>query len=267
MMNAHVRHRLRVASIATAAIAVAAAATPGASHAHHVADATYSGELDGVGRIELDVSAEDKVTRFKLYTRESGRLSECYTALGLGIPIENHAFDGSVGPAETVNGSFPGSRSAEGTFTNGVRADGSRFGCLASGTHAWTAKVDRTGPAMRLSGKARQSPARRSVAVAVDCPREACSAVARGRLEVTAAGATKRFRLGVADAEVFTGFASTLRLGIAPKARRAIGRAIRRGGTATARVTVTARDNAGNAASEKRTIRLVAKARTETSAR
>jgi hypothetical protein len=109
---------------------------------------------------------------------------------------------------------------------------------------------------MRLGGKARQSSGRRSVAVTVECPREACSAAARGRLEVAGAGATKRFRLGAADADVSTGFESTLRLGISPKARRAIGRALREGGTATARVTVTARDNAGNAASKKRTLRL-----------
>lgn len=267
MMNGHVRRRWQLRSIAaTATIAVAAAAAPGASHADHVADATYSGKLNGVGRIELEVSADDTVTRFKLYTRESGRLSECYEGLGLGIPIENHAFDGAAGPAETVNGAFTGSRSAEGTFTHGPRADGSRFACLPSGTYAWTAKVDRTGPAMRLGGKARQSTPRRSVAVTVDCPREACNAAARGRLKVVGAGATKRFRLGAADAAVSTGFESTLRLGISPKARRAIGRAIRAGGTATAQVTVTARDNAGNAASNKRTIRLVAKARTVASA-
>jgi hypothetical protein len=267
MMNTDARRRLRHTSIAaTAAIAVAAAAAPGASQAHHVAGATYSGKLEGGGRIELEVSV-DTVTRFKLYTRESGRLSECYEGLGFGIPIEDHAFDGAVGPAESVNGSFPGPRSAEGTFTHGPRADGSRLGCLASGTYAWTAKVDETGPVMRVGGKARQSSGRRSVAVTVQCPREACSAAARGRLEVAGAGATKRFRLGAADADVFTGFESTLRLGISPKARRAIGRAIRTGGTATAQVTVTARDNAGNAAAKKRTIRFVAKSRTVASAR
>jgi hypothetical protein len=256
MLSADVRRRLRLTSIAaTAAIAVSGAAAPGASQAHHVGGATYSGEIDG-GRIELDVSAEDTVTRFKLYTRESGRLSECYEGLGLGIPIEDHTFDGVAGPAETVNGSFPSPRSAEGTFTHGPRADGSRLACLAFGTYAWTAKVDRTGPVMRLGGKARQSSGRPSVAVTVECPREACSAAARGRLQVVGAGATKRFRLGAADADVSTGVESTLRLRILPKARRAIRRALRVGGTATARVTVTARDNAGNAASKKRTIRL-----------
>jgi hypothetical protein len=263
MMNTDARRRLRLTSIAaTAAIAVTAAAAPGASQANHVAGATYSGKLDGGGRIELEVSADDTVTRFKLYTRESGRLSECYEGSGFGIPIEDHAFDGSAGPAETVNGSFPGPRSAEGTFTHAPRTDGSRLACLASGTYAWTAKVDETGPVMRVGGKARQSSGRRSVAVTVECPREACSAAARGRLEVAGAGATKRFRLGAADADVSTDFESTLRLGISPKARRAIGRAIRTGGTTTAQVTVTARDNAGNAAAKKRTIRLVAKART-----
>jgi hypothetical protein len=256
VINANVRCRLRLTSIAaTAAIAVSAAAAPGASQAHHVRGTTYSGEIDG-GRIELEVSADDTVTRFKLYTRESGRLSECYEGLGLGIPIEDHTFDGMAGPGETVNGSFPAPRSAEGTFTHGPRADGSRLACLAPGTYAWTANVDRTGPAMRLGAKARQSSGRRSVAVTVECPREACSAAARGRLQVAGAGATRRFRLGAADADVSTGFESTLRLGIPSKARRAIRRALREGGTATARVTVTARDNAGNAASRKRTIRL-----------
>ena len=58
-MNAHVRRRWRLTSIAaTATLAVAAAVAPGASSAHHVADATYSGELDSVGRMELEVSAE-----------------------------------------------------------------------------------------------------------------------------------------------------------------------------------------------------------------
>ena len=257
-MNAYVRRRLRHTSIAaTAAIAVAAGAAPSASQANHVDGATYSGKLDDRrGRIELDVSADDTVTRFKLYTRESGRLSECYEGSFPGIPIEDHTFDGSVGPAGTVNGSFPGPRSAEGSFTHVPRADGSRLACLAFGTYGWTATVDRTGPAMRLSGKARQSSGQRNVAVKVECPREACSATARGGLEVAGAGPNKRFRLGAADADVSTDFKSTLRLEISPKARRAIGQALSEGGTATARVTVTARDNAGNDTSKIRTIRL-----------
>ena len=265
-MNAHVRRRWRLTSItATAAIAVAAAAAPGASYAHHVADATYSGDIEGGGRIEVDVSAGDTVTRFKLYGREAGRLYECSEWMSLGIPIEDHTFAGYAAlgggvvldlSAVTINGSFPGPRSAEGTLTYRPREDGSRLACLAPGTYSWTAKVDRTAPAMRLGGKARQSSGRRSVAVTVVCPREACSAAARGRLQVAGAGTTKRFRLGAAEADVSTGFESTLRLRIPPKAQRAIRRALREDGRATARVTVTARDNAGNAASKKRTIRL-----------
>jgi hypothetical protein len=241
------------AASALAACLVLLSAGPG--QAHHVAGATYSGAWDR-GRVEFDVSRAGTLTRFKVYAEERGRLHSCYEGFGVGIPISDHVFDGPVGPWESVSGSFAGSRSATGTFTENPPADGPRLACLRSGSFAWTATVDETAPIVRLGGSATQPANRGSVAVTVECPRESCGVTVYGTLHGAGADAARRFRLETTGDHVSSGFKMTLRLPIAPGTQRAIKRALREGRTVTAEVTVIARDAAGNDASKKKTIRL-----------
>jgi hypothetical protein len=224
------------------------AAVPG--QAHHVAGATYSGTWDG-GTVEFDVSADGMtVTRFNVSKNPGQRCTEGQL---LAIPITDHAFDGRAGPALSVSGSFPSTRSAEGAFAFDSGPGVPNYKC-GSGSIAWSASVDTTAPALRLGGSESQSIKRGSVVVAVECPGGACDATAKGTVHVRGAG--RRFKLKQASAQDFCCIEATLKLGLSRKARRAIKRALRRSKRVTAKVTVTARDAAGNAAVKRRTVRL-----------
>jgi hypothetical protein len=224
------------------------AASPG--QAHHVSGTTYSGTWAG-GRVEFDVSADGKtVTRFGV-TKNPGH--GCTQGLGLGIPINDHAFEGRAGPALFVSGSFPSARSAQGTFAFDSGPGVPNYKC-GSGSVAWTATVDTTAPTLRLGGSKSQSIKRGSVVVAMECLGEACDATAKGTVRVASAG--RRFKLKQASAQDICCGKTQLKLGLSRKARRAIKRALRQSERIKAKVTVTARDSAGNAAVKRRTIRL-----------
>jgi hypothetical protein len=237
--------RKGMASVVTVGLLLLAA-SPG--QAHHVAGATYSGTWNG-GTVEFDVSADGMtVTRFNV-TKNPGQ--GCTEGQHLGIPITDHAFDGRAGPALSVSGSFPHTRSAEGAFAFDSGPGVPNYKC-GSGSVAWSATVDTTAPALRLGGSASQSIKRGSVVVVVKCPREACDATAKGTVHVPG----RRFKLKQPSAQDICCTKATLKLGLARKARRAIKRALRQSNQVTAKVTVTARDAAGNAAVKRRTIRL-----------
>jgi plastocyanin len=73
---------------------------------------------------------------------------------------------------------------------------------------------------------------------------------------VSIAGSHRVYRLRPAAAKVAPGTAVKLHLGLTRKARRAVSRAIARHRLVRARITITARDRAGNAATEIRAVKL-----------
>jgi hypothetical protein len=239
--------KIRVAAFLAVGLLLLAA-SPG--QAHHVSGAAYSGTWEG-GTVEFDVSADGKtVTRFKV-SKDPGQ--GCLEAFGLQIPINDHAFDASTGPHLSISGSFPSARSAQGAFAFGSGPGVPNYDC-GSGTVAWSATVDTTAPALRLGGSKSQSIKRGSVVVATECLGEACDATAKGTVRVPGAG--RRFKLKQASAQDICCGKTPLKLGLSRKARSAIKRALRQSERVTAKVTVTARDSAGNAAVKRRTIRL-----------
>ena len=219
------------------------AASPG--QANHVAGATYTGTYDG-GTVDFDVSDDGTaVTHFGV-TMKDGRPCADIT-ITPAMPINGHAFAGPFGPRLSVTGSFPGGRSAEGTFA--LRDVPSE---CPSGTVPWSATVDRTAPALRLGGRRSQSIQQRNVLVVAGCADERCSATARGTMRVPGA---RPFKLRKAHREILAGDTETLGLRISREARGAAKQALRQGEKVVAKVRVTARDH-GGVTVRTRTIRL-----------
>ena len=114
-------------------------------------------------------------------------------------------------------------------------------------------RVDKSGAKLSIRGNTTQRIARqRAVFVRVTSD-EGARLSATGTLSVP--GASKVFRLRRARATVLAGQTRKLRLGISKTAARAVRRALRHKRKVRARVTVSARDAAGNRSSARRTIR------------
>jgi plastocyanin len=113
---------------------------------------------------------------------------------------------------------------------------------------------DKVAPTVKLSGKTRQDVLGRRavlVTVAVD---ESATVSAKGSVSVP--GAAKVFRLKGVSRQLAAGAKKQLKLKLPKQAPRAFRRALARGTKLTARLTVTAKDAAGNTKSAKRRIRL-----------
>lgn len=111
---------------------------------------------------------------------------------------------------------------------------------------------------VEFRAKGRAGKLRAHVKVDVYC-KERCSASARGRLRLTGIKAQRRagsesFKLRPASGEVLDGH-DVFRLRVPPKGRRVANRAMANGGRARAKVTVIARDAAGNAERERLRLR------------
>jgi plastocyanin len=113
--------------------------------------------------------------------------------------------------------------------------------------------ADKTPPALKLGGQTKQRVLRRrAVLVAVEV-NEASTVVARGTAAVPGAG--RVFRLKKASKQLAAGTKATLKLRLPKQSLRAFRRALARRSRLTARLTVTARDSAGNTRSAKRKVR------------
>jgi plastocyanin len=113
--------------------------------------------------------------------------------------------------------------------------------------------ADKTPPALKLGGRTKQRVLRRrAVLVAVEV-NEASTVVARGTVAVPSAG--RVFRLKKASKQLAAGSKATLKLRLPKQSLRAFRRALARRSRLTARLTVTARDSAGNTRSAKRKVR------------
>lgn len=115
--------------------------------------------------------------------------------------------------------------------------------------------ADTTAPALRLGGAASQKVLRqRGMLVVARCGAEACTATAKGSVAVP--GAARVFKFTPVTEQISTGGKATLKLRLKRKALRAIRRALKAGEKLRAKVTVTAKDAAGNVTTTRRTIRL-----------
>ena len=114
--------------------------------------------------------------------------------------------------------------------------------------------ADKVKPTLKLSGQRKQRALRRrAVLVAVEV-NEASTVVATGTVSVPGAG--KVIRLKKASKQLAAGAKATLKLKLPKQASKALRRAFANRTRLTARLTVTARDAAGNKRSAKRKIAL-----------
>ena len=113
-----------------------------------------------------------------------------------------------------------------------------------------TSLADSTPPAVRMSVKR----GRGRILLVVRCVTEPCTATATGRLAV--AGAGRAFKLRPASARITRGAQAKLVLRFPQRAVQTVRRALRKRQRVHARITLTARDPTGNAATSRRTLRL-----------
>jgi hypothetical protein len=114
---------------------------------------------------------------------------------------------------------------------------------------------DTVSPTLKVSGaKAQRIFRQRGVLVAVASPAEASTVTARGR--VTVRGAARPFRLRPVTKRIAEGSKATLRLKLKRGALKAIAHALRTRKMVRAKVTVSAKDAAGNRTEKRRPIRL-----------
>jgi hypothetical protein len=112
-----------------------------------------------------------------------------------------------------------------------------------------------------LAGKRRQRLGR-TLRVTVSCPDEACDAEATGTLVVpgeasSRARAAKRFPLRAASAGIAAGGTADLKLRLPGRARAAAAASLEAGGAVRAKLSVAARDAAGNSTTARRTVNLL----------
>ncbi len=193
--------------------------------------------------------------------------------------IASYAFN--FGDGRTVKGTKakrwhaykkPGTYAATLTVTDdeGCSTDliftGQTASCNGSAVASVTATVvvaDDRGPALNLAGGRRQRLGRR-VSVFARCPREACGTRVAGTVALlTRRGRGSRRhvvrgnrRLRPVGARLAAGVWRRFDLRVSPGPRRLIARALRSGGRATARLTVTAVDSTGLKTTHRRNVRL-----------
>jgi plastocyanin len=114
--------------------------------------------------------------------------------------------------------------------------------------------ADTTAPALTLSGSTRQKALRRRAVFVRARVSEASLVVARAWVRVPRTGRT--FRAKTASRQLAAGTTSKLGLTLSRRTLTAFRRALRRHTRLTARITVTARDPAGNRTSAKRRVKL-----------
>jgi hypothetical protein len=114
---------------------------------------------------------------------------------------------------------------------------------------------DTTAPPLQLSGVLSQRVLRqRGVLVTAASPAEASTATARGKVVIR--GSADVFRFKPATKQIASGAKATLKLKLKRSPLSAIGRALKAGKRVSAKVTVTAKDAAGNVTTKQRTIKL-----------
>jgi hypothetical protein len=115
--------------------------------------------------------------------------------------------------------------------------------------------LDTTAPPLQLSGALSQRVLRqRGVLVTAASPAEASTVTARGKVMIR--GSANVLRFTPATKQIASGAKATLKLKLKRSPLSAIGRALKAGKRMSAKVTVTAKDAAGNVTTKQRTIKL-----------
>jgi hypothetical protein len=232
------------------------------AQANHIPGATYNGTAAGGTPVTLIVSADGSgITSFTATGPfDAGACTFgdlAWTYSGMPLPIINHAFSDTEDPSMSLSGSFPTVQGARGTLRVSDQADSCDTGDVPwSATTAATPPPppDTTAPALALGGARSQRVLRQRGVVVVATPAEACTVVAKGTVVVR--GSAKVFRFVPVTKQVGKGRTATLKLTLKRKALSAIGGAMRAGKRVSAKVTITAKDAAGNVTTKGRTIRL-----------
>jgi YVTN family beta-propeller protein len=254
--------------------------------------AAYSGDANNEAATSPCNAAGETVTVNKA-TPTLTTNACCSVALGSAVIRDTATLSGGVSPTGEILFRLFGpddascSRPAVLTSTRPVNGAGSydsdSFIPTVGGTYRWTAvysgdannasvtspcnapnesvTVEDPGPPqLTLGGKTAQK-IDASVEVEAGCD-EACAATGTGKLTVKGSGngrsalAAKTFKLSAASVDVAAGDTGVLKFKLSRKARKAAAKAVDGGGKATAKVTVTATDASGNAATAKRTVKL-----------
>ncbi|MDX6679588.1 MAG: hypothetical protein QOE31_3640 [Solirubrobacteraceae bacterium] len=218
---------------------------------------TYSGTHSGGGSVCVTLSKDFSGVEWFHAIDIPGntcRIPWRVDHMDLPTPVVDRRF--SYGSSfSRIIGSFSNGREARGTLQVDQLTGPLSF--CNSPVLTWTATttatppwLDETAPALRLHGAAVQRPLRRpSLAVLVQCPKEACTASA----SATVAGVrVKSARHKVAKGQS----GRTLRLGLSARALRAVRSALRSHASIRTRVAVVATDAAANRASARRTLTL-----------
>ena len=220
---------------------------------------TYSGTHSGGGTVCLSLSKDfSGIEWFHANNVPGDRCAVPWSVVPMlprALPLVDRRF-GFANSYSRITGSFPTDRGARGTLNVSQTFAGQPL--CTSATLTWTATtkatppwVDVTPPSLRLGGATVQRPLRRSRAlvVLVRCRGESCAASASATVagvKVTAARRTVRASAA----------GRAVRLALSARARRALAAALRRRRSVRVRVTVVARDAAGNRATARRTITL-----------
>lgn len=142
-------------------------------------------------------------------------------------------------------------------YPNGVDMSGAVY-VQAAGTTpppgGQPVSADKTAPTLRLSGSRRQSVLRQRAVFVRAVVTEASSVVARARVHIPRAA--KPFRVQGPSLQLASRRVTNFKLALPNRTLRAFRRALRKHSRLTARITVTAKDSAGNRAIAKRRITL-----------
>jgi hypothetical protein len=248
---------------ALVALSLMAAASP--ARANHIRGATYNGTFSG-GTMTFTVTPDGSgMSSFGFhgdYGNPCTGFAVNYTHdYVIPIPIftqgSGHYFqDTTTGVAPT--GAFPAPKTARGTFQfssscRSVPWTATTTASLPGSSPPRLPSPGNTGPTTLLWGKTTQR-AQSSITVGVFCPSEACTATPGGTVNVP--GSSRVYLLKGASTNVPKGGKARLKLKVPRSVQRAIKRALRRKKKIRAKVTVTARDAAGNNTTRKLTIRL-----------
>jgi hypothetical protein len=246
-------------SAAGAALLVAILFGASRADADHIPGATYSGTVAGGTPVSLTVSPDGSgITSFTaagpLEAGDCTFSDVTWTYSGTPLEIANHSFSDSDDPEMSVTGSFPTVQGAQGTLRVGDVSSSCDTGNLAWSATT-TATPDTTAPVLQLGGATSQKVLRhRGVLVVATAPAEPSTVTAMGKVAVR--GSAKVFKLTPVTKQVSRGAKATLKLKLKRRALVAIGRALQAGKKLSAKVTVSAKDAAGNVSTKRRTIRL-----------